>query len=347
MLFHDGCRCTATQQACRHDAHHHDRDRHQQHRAVHTAHTVVEIASNDGYLLKNFAARGIPVLGVEPAANVAEAARAAGIPTEVCFFTEASARSLRDAGHAADLIVANNVLAHVPDLNGFIAGLATLIKPTGTITCEFSHVLRMLEGTQFDSVYHEHFCYFSLHVAIRAFERHGLAVVDVEEIPTHGGSLRVYVAPAAALREISGNVGRVLALEDAAGSDALPSYARFADSVHAVKRDLLSMLIDARRAGRHVVAYGATAKGNTLLNYCGIGTDLVEYIADRNPHKQGRLAPGTRIPVVAPARIDETRPDDILILAWNLTAEVTAQLAHVRQWGARFLLPLPHPRVLD
>ncbi len=308
---------------------------------------VVELASNDGYLLQHFLARGIPVLGVEPAANVAAKAVEKGIPTVTEFFDERTAESLLAAGNAADLLVANNVLAHVPDLNGFVEGIRTLLEPTGVATLEFSHVLRMIEKHQFDSIYHEHFSYFSLRVAMRIFAAHGLAIFDVDELPTHGGSLRIYAARAEAGRPASPRVAGVLAAEDAAGLDRVECYRTFAPDVERVKRDLLDLLIAAKRAGKSIVGYGAAAKGNTLLNYCGIRTDFLDYVADRSPHKQGLLLPGTRIPVVDPARIAETRPDFVLILAWNLVEEVRQQLAGIRAWGGRFIVPLPAPVALD
>jgi SAM-dependent methyltransferase len=308
---------------------------------------VVELASNDGYLLQYFATRGIPVLGVEPAANVAAKAAEKGLPTVTEFFGVDTARRLLAVGHAADLLVANNVLAHVPDLNGFVEGVRILLKPTGVATFEFSHVLRMIQGNQFDSIYHEHFCYFSLHVVERVLARHGLSVFDVEELPTHGGSLRVFVAPEGAGRAVAASVGRVLADEGEAGLDSVDCYRSFAARVKGAKRDLLAFLIGVRRAGKSVVGYGAAAKGNTLLNYCGIRTDFLDYVADRSPHKQGLLLPGTGIPVVPPDRIMETRPDYVLLLAWNLVEEVVAQLEAVSSWGGRFVVPLPAPRVLE
>jgi SAM-dependent methyltransferase len=308
---------------------------------------VVELASNDGYLLQHFVARGVPVLGVEPAANVAAKAVERGIPTVTEFFDAHTAESLLAAGHAADLLVANNVLAHVPDLNGFVQGIRTVLKPTGVATLEFSHVLRMIEKHQFDSIYHEHFSYFSLRVAMRIFAAHGLRIFDVDELPTHGGSLRIYAAGVEAGRPVSHRIGEVLAAEDAAGLDSVACYRTFAAAVERVKRDLLELLIGAKRAGKSIVGYGAAAKGNTLLNFCGIRTDFLDYVADRSPHKQGLLLPGTRIPVVDPARIRETRPDFILVLAWNLFDEVRQQLADVSTWGGKFIVPLPTPVARD
>jgi hypothetical protein len=270
-----------------------------------------------------------------------------GIPTITEFFNAAVATSLVRDGHAADLVVANNVVAHVPDLNGFVQGIRILLKPTGVATLEFSHVLRMIEKVQFDSIYHEHFSYYSLRVAMRVFAAHQLAIFDVEEIPTHGGSLRIYAAPVEAGRAPSDRVAKVLADEDAAGLDDVACYQTFAANAERVKRDLLALLIEAKRAGKSIVGYGAAAKGNTLLNYCGIRTDFLDYVADRSPHKQGLLLPGTRIPVVDPSRIAETKPDYVLVLAWNLFDEVTRQLPDVPSWGGRFIVPLPAPAVRD
>lgn len=307
---------------------------------------VVEIASNDGYLLREFVARGIPCLGVEPAANVAREAIARGVPTAVRFFSQAVAQSLVREHGAADLIVANNVLAHVPDPNDFVAGLAILLKPGGVATLEFPHLLRLMRENQFDTIYHEHFSYFSLRVAQTLFERHGLAIVDVDELPTHGGSLRVHARHRAAAAPPSANVTHVLAAESAAGLDRPGGYAGFAEQVHETKRALLSFLIDARRAGKRVAGYGAPGKGNTLLNFCGIRTDLLEYTVDRSPHKQGRYTPGTRIPIRPPETIFATRPDYVLILPWNLASEITAQMQGIREWGGRFVVPIPTLTVL-
>ncbi|MFN0159967.1 MAG: methyltransferase domain-containing protein [Burkholderiales bacterium] len=307
---------------------------------------VVEIASNDGYLLHEFVARGIPCLGVEPAANVARVAIARGVPTVVRFFTRAVAQELAREHGAADLIVANNVLAHVPDPNDFVAGLAVLLKPHGVATLEFPHLLRLMRENQFDTIYHEHFSYFSLRVARTLFERHGLAIVEVDELPTHGGSLRIHARHRAAAGSPSGNVTRVLADETAAGLDRPDGYAGFAEQVYETKRALLAFLIEARRAGKRVAGYGAPGKGNTLLNFCGIRTDLLEYTVDRSPHKQGRYTPGTRIPIRAPETIFATRPDYVLILPWNLAQEITAQMQGIREWGGRFVVPIPTLTVL-
>ena len=303
---------------------------------------VVEVASNDGYLLRNFVAAGIPVLGVEPAANVAEAALAAGIPTEVAFFGRAVAADLEPA----DLAIANNVLAHVPDLDDFVGGLATVLKPEGVLTVEAPHLLRMLEATEFDTIYHEHLCYFSLLALTDVLGRRGLRIWDVEELPTHGGSLRYHLAHAAAGIALSAAVERVLADERAAQMDTLAGYRGFADACADVKAGLLEFLIGARRAGRRVAAYGAPAKGNTLLGYCGVGPELVEYTVDRSPAKQGRFLPGSRIPVHAPEMLRAARPDDILILPWNLRDEIAAQLQDLVELGCRLVVAVPRLEVV-
>ena len=308
---------------------------------------VVEIASNDGYLLRWFVERGVPVLGIEPAANVAQAAEALGIPTRVRFFGSDLARELTAAGIRADLIVGNNVLAHVPALNDFVAGLALLLGPRGVLTMEFPHLLRLLDEGQFDTIYHEHFSYFSFTTVRRVFASHGLVLFDVDELPTHGGSLRIYARHAAdEARPIEPRVAELLAREERAGLLRLGTYGDFAARVRVVKRDLLRFLLDASEAGKQVVGYGAPAKGNTLLNYCGVGRDLLAYTVDRSPHKQGLYLPGTRIPIFAPERIDETKPDYVLILPWNLKDEVTRQMARVREWGGKFVVAVPRLEVL-
>jgi SAM-dependent methyltransferase len=301
---------------------------------------VVEVASNDGYLLRHLVERGIPVVGIEPAANVAEAARAVGVPTLVRFFGRTTAEEVRADG-AADLLVANNVLAHVPDLNDFVAGIAVLLAPSGAATLEFPHLLRLIEETEFDTIYHEHFSYFSLLSVERVFAAHGLELFDVEELTTHGGSLRIYARHSGASDGRSARVDELRERELAAGLGDLEVYSRFEERVRAAKRDLLDFLIDARREGKSVVAYGAAAKGNTLLNYCGIRSDFVDYVVDRSPHKQGRYLPGTRLPIHAPERVTETRPDYLLILPWNLKDEIVEQMAHVREFGCRFVTPIP------
>ena len=308
---------------------------------------VVEVASNDGYLLRHFVDAGIPVLGVEPAANVAAAAEEAGVPTMVRFFGRDAALELAAAGRSADLVVGNNVLAHVPDLHGFVAGLATLVKPDGVISLEFPHLLRLIEEVQFDTIYHEHFSYFSLLALEPVFARHGLRVFDVEALSTHGGSLRVLVGhiAGAAHREGPG-AAAVRAAERHARLDALETYMGFAGRVAAVGESLLAFLETAKRDGKSVAAYGAAAKGNTLLNYCGAGRHLIDYVVDASPHKQGRYLPGSRLPIHDPGRLAETRPDYVLILPWNLHEEITANMSAVRGWGGRFVVPIPSTRLL-
>ena len=310
-----------------------------------TGSRVVEVASNDGYLLAHFLARGVPVLGVEPAANVAEVAREKGIPTEVAFFGAATAARLHRSHGPADLMAANNVLAHVPDINDFVAGFAALLAPEGVVTFEFPHLLELIRECQFDTIYHEHFSYLSLLAVERILERHGLRVFDVETLPTHGGSLRVFATHAGAGHASCPGRDAVLDAERAAGLDDPRSYDGFAPRVHAVKFALLEFLIEAHRGGKRVAGYGAPAKGNTLLNYCGVGPELLPFTVDRNPHKQGKLLPGTRIPVHAPEALDGARPDYVLILPWNLRAEIEASMAHVRDWGARFVVPIPEIRI--
>ena len=306
---------------------------------------VIEVASNDGYLLQYFRERNIPVLGIEPAANVAAAARAKGVPTLVQFFGRETAKVLAAEGKRADLLVGNNVLAHVPDLNDFIAGLAIALAPDGVLSMEFPHLLRLIEETQFDTIYHEHFSYLSLVAVDAAFARHGLVLFDVEELTTHGGSLRIFARHAPG--EPSDRLLAVRAAEHAAKLDQAAGYVGFEARVQAVKRDLLAFLVNAKREGKTVVGYGAPAKGNTLLNYCGVTSDLLAYTVDRSPHKQGLFLPGTHIPIHAPDHLRTTRPDYVLNLPWNLRHEVMAQMADVRSWGGRFVIPIPTVRVLD
>ena len=308
---------------------------------------VVEVASNDGYLLQYVKEHGIGALGVEPAANVAEATLSKGIPTEIAFFGTATARRLAEAGSRADLMVANNVLAHVPDLNDFVAGFKILLKPTGVATFEFPHLLRLIRECQFDTIYHEHFSYLSLLAVDRIFAHHGLAVFDVEELPTHGGSLRVYAAPAEAAPARSDGVEKVLTDERGAGLSRPDGYADFGKAVVEVKCRLLEFLIGLRRTRKTIAGYGAPAKGNTLLNYCGIGPELLPYTVDLSPHKQGRYLPGVGIPIHPPQRIFETRPDYVLILQWNLKDEIGSQMAAIRDWGGRFIVAIPSLTVLD
>jgi SAM-dependent methyltransferase len=307
---------------------------------------VMEVASNDGYLLQYFRNAGIPVLGVEPAANVAETAVAAGIPTVVRFFGTQTADDLAAQGQQADLLIGNNVLAHVPDVNDFVEGLQRALKPHGVLTLEFPHLVRLMEERQFDTIYHEHFSYLSFTVVTRMLAEHGLTVFDVEELPTHGGSLRVFAARTEAGREVQAAVQELLQREVDQGFTDLQHYLGFDAEVAAVKRDLLSFLIEARRSGASVVGYGAAAKGNTLLNYCGIRTDLLDYVADLSPHKQGKFLPGTHVPIMTPDRIRETRPAYVLILPWNLRTEIMDQLAYIREWGGRFVVPIPRLEIL-
>ncbi len=308
---------------------------------------VVELASNDGYLLQYFVERGIPCLGIEPAANVAASAVERGVPTDVSFFGAEHARKMAAEGHLADLMLGNNVLAQVPDLNDFVAGIPTILKPGGTVTIEFPHLLRLLEENQFDTIYHEHYCYFSLISAEAIFAGHGMTIFDVEELWTHGGSLRIYARHAAdTSRPVSDRVIELRAGEEAAGFREVATYTRFEEQVRATKRTLLALLSEIKEDGKRIVGYGAPGKGNTLLNYCGIRTDFIDFTVDRNPYKQGRYLPGTHIPIHPPERIDEVRPDYIFILPWNFKDEILVQLAHARDWGAKFIVPIPHPTVV-
>jgi hypothetical protein len=307
---------------------------------------VVELASNDGYLLQYFTRAGVPVLGIEPASNCAKVAIERGVDTLVAFFGRETAARVRRERGAADLLLGNNVLAHVPDLNDFVGGMKVLLAPDGAITMEFPHLLRLVEGNQFDTIYHEHFSYLGFATVQRVFAHHGLELFDVDELPTHGGSLRIYAQHPGA-RPVAPAVGRLLDAERRAGMGSLDFYRSFGERVHATKRHLLEFLIQARSAGKRVVGYGAPGKGNTLLNYCGIRTDFLDYTVDRSPHKQGRFLPGTRIPILAPEKIFETRPDYVLLLPWNLKDEITKQMAGIREWGGRFVVPIPDVQVLD
>jgi SAM-dependent methyltransferase len=307
---------------------------------------VVELASNDGYLLKNFVARGIPAYGIDPAANVAKVARENGVPTVVAFFGIETARQLAAEGKQADLILGNNVFGHIPDINDFVGGMKLLLKPGGTITIEIPHFMRLVENNQFDTIYHEHYCYHTLLADRAIFARHGLRLFDVEELATHGGSVRMYACHADDARPVSAAVDALIAEERRRGFDALPAYAAFGEQVRETKRKLLTFLIDARRAGKTVVGYGAPGKGNTLLNYCGIREDFVDYVVDRNPYKHGKFLPGSRIPIYAPDKIAETKPDYVLILPWNIKDEIIKQMAHIREWGGRFVVPIPETVVL-
>lgn len=308
---------------------------------------VVELGSNDGYLLQYLVVRGIPVLGIEPAANVAAVAVERGVATRVAFFGTETANQLVAEGMRADLVIGNNVLAQVPDLNDFVAGVAILLAQEGVATFEFPHLLRLIEGNQFDTIYHEHFSYFSLLAAERIFAAHGLTVVDVDELPTHGGSLRLSVRHSGGEGlAVEDAVARLRLTEDDAGLRQMDAYRSFEAGVRETKRSLLEFLIEARRAGKSIAGYGAPGKGNTLLNYCGIGPDFIDYVVDRNPYKQGRYLPGTHIPIHHPDHLAETRPDYVVIMPWNLRDEITAQLAYVRDWGGRFVVPIPRVEVL-
>ncbi len=312
-----------------------------------TTSRVVELASNDGYLLQFFAQRDIPVLGIEPAANVARVAVQKGINTLVDFFgSETATRLLPDS--RADLLVGNNVLAHVPDINDFVAGMKILLGERGVITMEFPHLLRLIERSQWDTIYHEHFSYLSCGAARRVFGAHGLDVYDVEELETHGGSLRIFACHEEDESKLrTDRVGALMARERAAGLERLSSYADFRLKVERDKRDILRALTDLKDQGKRIVGYGAPAKGNTFLNYCGIRQDFLDYTCDASPHKQDRLLPGTHIPIRPPQTIVETRPDVVLVLPWNLTDEIVSQLGYIRDWGGRFLVRLPTPRLLE
>jgi hypothetical protein len=308
---------------------------------------VVELASNDGYLLQHFVGTGIPILGIDPAANVAEAAEARGVPTLVEFFGYETATRLAREGKRASLVVGNNVLAQVPDLNDFVAGVKTLLRDDGTATFEFPHLLRLVDDLQYDTIYHEHFSYFSFAAIGDILGRHGLEVYDVEELWTHGGSLRVLAQHQGGRHETTDAVPELLSREDAEGLRTPERYARFAEDVKESKRALLDLLIRLRRDGKRVAGYGAPGKGNTLLNYCGIRTDLLDFTVDRNPYKQGLYTPGTHIPIYSPEHIEETRPDYLLVLPWNLVDEIAAQLAYVAEWGAKLIVPIPLATVIE
>ncbi|MBR0557902.1 methyltransferase domain-containing protein [Ciceribacter sp. L1K23] len=312
-----------------------------------TASQVIEVASNDGYLLRHFVEREIPVLGIEPARNVADVARAAGVPTECRFFGREAAADLRARGYAADLLIGNNVLAHVPDINDFVAGLAMLLKPEGAISLEFPHLLQLIRNVQFDTIYHEHFYYLSLLAVEKVFSRHGLIVFDVEELPTHGGSLRISacIDEGSSTRRISERVAKVRNDEANAKLTDVDSYAAFQSAVLPVRDGLLAFLRQAKLEGKTVAAYGAAAKGNTLLNFCGIGTHLIEYVVDRSPHKQGHLLPGSRLPIFSPDKLAETRPDYVLILPWNIASEIVSSI-DAASWGGRFVVAIPHLQVI-
>jgi 2-polyprenyl-3-methyl-5-hydroxy-6-metoxy-1,4-benzoquinol methylase len=309
---------------------------------------VIEIASNDGYLLQFFKEHNIPILGIEPAANVAQVAEYKGIPTLVKFFGVQTAQELFDIGKSSDLLLGNNVLAHVPDINDFVAGMKIILKPEGVLTMEFPHLWQLISQNQFDTIYHEHFSYLSFTTVEKIFACHGLTLFDVEELSTHGGSLRIY-----GMHEhnqkfiISDRVRLLKQKEHQAGLDKVNTYLQFSNQVMSTKRKLLSFLIELKNNGKTIVGYGAPAKGNTLLNYCGIRTDLLEYTCDRSPHKQGLFLPGTHIPIYSPDKITETKPDYVLILPWNLKDEIYSQLSYIREWGGKFIVPIPEVEVLE
>lgn len=308
---------------------------------------VVEIASNDGYLLQHVVGAGIPCLGIEPAENVARVARAKGIPTEVAFFGRNLAERLVAQGHAADLVICKNVLAHVPDINDFVTGITTMLKPEAVHTVEFPHLLNLIEETQFDTIYHEHFSYLSLLAVMRLFSRHGLRVFDAEEVPTHGGSLRVFACREEASHVRTSSVERILEKECAAALDRPEGYSGFEAKVRKVREEFTTYLKTVRAEGRTIVGYGAAAKGNTFLNYCNVTTDQIDFVVDRNPVKQNTLLPGSRIPVRAPAALNAAQPADILILPWNIRDEVVGQLLHLRAEGTRFVTAVPRLVILD
>jgi hypothetical protein len=309
--------------------------------------SVIELASNDGYLLQWFVEAGVPVLGVEPAANVAAAAEDRGVPTLVRFFGVGLATELVAEGRRADLLIGNNVLAQVPDINDFVEGMAAVLGPQGVITLEFPHVLRLIEENQFDTIYHEHFSYFSLHTVSLILARHGLAVFDVDELPTHGGSLRVYARHQADVTHpVAPSVKELLVREEDFGLTDVDRYRQFASQVEETKRGILELLIQLKRQGAAIAGYGAPGKGNTLLNFCGIRSDFIEFTVDRNPYKQGKFLPGTHIPIYSPEEIERRRPDFVFILPWNVKEEIVTQLAHIREWGGRFIVPIPSARVL-
>ena len=308
---------------------------------------VMELASNDGYLLQHFVHRGVPVLGIEPAANVAKAAIEKGIPTTVRFFGRSAADEIAREHGQPDLLLGNNVLAHVPDLNDFVAGMKRLLAPGGAITMEFPHLQRLMAENQFDTIYHEHFSYFSFVAVEKIFAHHGLTMFDVEELPTHGGSLRIYARHAEnAVSAVGERVHALRQREIDDGFLTIGRYSGFGERVNSTKRNLLSFLIDAKQRGKRVVGYGAPGKGNTLLNYCGIRTDFLDFTVDANPYKQGNFTPGTRIPIVAPDKIREARPDYVLILPWNLKDEISRAAAYIGEWGGRFVVPIPELKVL-
>jgi SAM-dependent methyltransferase len=308
---------------------------------------VIEVGGNDGYLLQYFKERNISILNVEPAANIAEIAVLKGIPTLVKFFSAATAQKLVGEGNQPDLVVANNVLAHVPDINDFVKGFAILLKPEGVATFEFPHLFNLIEQNQFDTIYHEHFSYLSLTTVERIFAAHGLTVFDVEELPTHGGSLRVFAQKTETGKyEIGENVERIKTLEVSHGLTDVKRLTHFDEQVKRTKWDLVKKLIEIKNEGKTIVAYGAAAKGNTLLNYCGIKTDFIDYVCDANPNKQNCFLPGTRVPVAAPEKIMETKPDYVLILPWNIAGEIIEKYDFIRDWKAKFIVPIPTVQII-
>ena len=315
---------------------------------INAASFVVELASNDGYLLQYFVEKGVPVLGVEPARNIAKVAIEKGIPTRVEFFGEMMATSLVSEGKKADLVLGNNVLAQVPGLNDFVRGMKILLKPQGVITMEFPHLVRLMEENQFDTIYHEHFSYFSLLTVEKVFAAHGLTIFDVDELLTHGGSLRIYARHAEdGTKPVNARTHELRMREEAAGLARMETYEAFSEKVKETKRKLLEFLIGLKNDGKIICGYGAPGKGNTLLNYCGIRTDFLDYTVDRNPYKQGKFTPGTHIPIFSPDKIRETRPDYLFILPWNFKDEIIGQMSYIREWGGRFIVPIPEVRVYE
>lgn len=309
---------------------------------------VVELASNDGYLLQHFLPMNVPVLGIEPAANVAKVAIDKGIETQVAFFGRELATKLKEAGRTADVIAGNNVLAQVPDLNDFVGGMKILLKPDGVITLEFPHLERLMEENQFDTIYHEHFSYFSFVTTDRIAKAHGLRLFDVEQLASHGGSLRVYMCHEEnKTHHTSEAVGKLLDLENALGFKNIDTYKKFDEQVRATKRGILKMLIQLKEDGKTICGYGAPGKGNTLLNYCGIGTDFLDFTVDRNPYKHGRFTPGMHIPILPVDELDEARPDYVFILPWNLKKEIIEQMKHIGDWGGKFIIPIPEATIVD
>ena len=309
---------------------------------------VVELASNDGYLLKNFVENGVPVTGVEPAGNVAKVAVEAGIPSVVKFFGQNTAKELLEEGRGADLLLGNNVLAHVPDLNDFVGGMKILLKPNGVITMEFPHLLNLFKENQFDTIYHEHFSYFSFITVEKVFKHHGIVLFDVDQLPTHGGSLRIFGKHEDDnTKEVTDRVANLRQEEIDFGFTDPKTYDLFAEQVRETKRKLLEFLIKAKREGKSIVGYGAAAKGNTLLNYCGIRSDFLDYTVDLSPHKQNHGLPGTHVPIMSPDKILETKPDYVLILPWNLRKEIMNQMSEIREWGGKFVVPIPEVKVFE